>query len=168
MYDENMYDVNMYDVNMYDENTSILNYKNYKSENQRTLFSSKIRNAGIDHIPIVVDSPNKNLASAISTKTANYTFEKYGLEISLHSESNIRHLINIIKQKMIDNDNIIPFDLYLENDVYPINENINIDFCFLYKKYRNVSDNILYFIIQPKITMSERILLYVKSKFFNN
>lgn len=152
---------------MYDDiNRHILNYKNYKSESQRNLFSSKIRGSGIDHIPIVVDSPNKNLASAISTKTANYTYEKYGLEISLHSECNIFDLINIIKQKMIENDNIIPFDLYLENDIYPMNENSNIDFCFLYKKYRNVSDNILYFIIQPKISIFEKILLYFKSRIF--
>lgn len=149
-----------------DINTSILNYKNYKSESQRNIFSSKIRCAGIDHIPIVVDSMDKNLASAISTKTPNYTFEKYGLEISLHSESTVSDLINIIKQKMIDNDNIIQFDLYLENDIYPIYDNSIIDFCFLYKKYRNESDNILYFIIKPKISIFERFLLYIKSRIF--
>lgn len=144
-----------------------LNYQNYKSENQRNLFSSKIRSAGIDHIPIVVDSTDKKLALAISTIKSNTIFEKYALEISLHSDSNFLDLINIIKEKMLKNNNYIPFDIYLENDMYPIHENSIVDFGFLYKKYRNQSDNILYFIIKPQLSFFNKSILYLKTLYVN-
>lgn len=144
-----------------------LNYKKYKSENQRVTFSSKIRSLGIGHIPIVIDSINKELSLAISTKdNTNTNYIKYGLEISIHMDSNILNIINIINEKMSANNTIIPFDLYIEtnsDENFLINEKSVLNLGDLYKIYKNKEDNILYFLIQPKITLYENLLLSIQN-----
>lgn len=135
-----------------------LNYKKYNSEHERSLFSSKIRLEGIGHIPIVVDSIEKDLSLSISTKNIRGTCIKHGLEISLHMDSTVSDLIKIIKTKMIENNTNILFDLYLENNFIPIYENSQIDLGSLYKKYRDPNDKILYILIKHKVSVYQNIL----------
>jgi hypothetical protein len=142
----------------------LLNYKKYKSEIRRTLFSSQIRSKGVGHIPIVIDSIEKDLSLSISSKNDN-TYIKYGLELSLHMDSTISDLISIIKNKMTENNTNILFDLYLENNSIPIYENSDIDLGSLYKKYRDPNDNILYILIKQKIPMYQNILYNIHNIF---
>lgn len=142
-----------------------LNYKKYNNEHKRSLFSSKIRLEGIGHIPIVVDSIEKELSLSISTKNTTGTCIKHGLEISLHMDSTVSDLINIIKTKMIENNTNILFDLCLENNSIPLYENSEVDLGSLYKKYRDQNDNILYILIKHKVPIYQNILHNIKNIF---
>jgi hypothetical protein len=146
------------------ENESI-NYKKYKNESIRSNFASKIRLQGIGHIPIVIDSIDKELSTAISSKHTESTYIKYGLELSLHMDNTISDIINIIKEKMIENNTNILFDLYLEDNSIPIYENSDTDLGSLYKKHRNPNDKILYILIKHKITIYQNILYNINNIF---
>lgn len=139
-----------------------LYYKKYKSESRRSLFSSQIRSKGIGHIPIVIDSIEKELRLSISSKHNN-SYVKYGLEISLHMDSTVSDLINIIKAKMLENNTNILFDLYLEQESIPIYENSQNDLGSLYKKYRDPNDNILYILIKQKVPIYKNIFHNIHS-----
>ena len=139
-----------------------LYYKKYKNENQRSLFSSKIRLEGIGHIPIVIDSIEKELSLAVSSKI-NDNYRKFGLEISLHMDTPLSELSNIIKTKMIENNTNIPFDLYLEKNLTPLSENSHLDIGSFYKQYRDPNDKILYILIKHKITIYQNLLNNIKN-----
>ena len=133
-----------------------VNYKKNTAHYERTKFSSKVRNAGIGNIPIVVDSVEKELSILLGEDDGKAKrYYSYGKEYTMHMDTKVSDFVNKIE---IDIRNESPkhlsgekLKLGLEDGTIIADTSLTLG--YLYKKHGSGQDNILYILVTRETTI---------------
>lgn len=132
------------------ENTyeqQLLNFKKENKLNDRINFSSKIRNKGIGHVPVVIDSNDEEISELLGSNDDQIgrkwlihgTSKEYHMDFCIHNV--LQDVIHILYKKGRE-DILNYYKLSLQVKEHNCYENELLG--DLYKKYRDTDDNILY------------------------
>lgn len=134
-----------------------VNYRKNSAHYERTQFSSRVRTQGIGMVPIVIDSVDEEMSLMLGendTVTPKRN-RRYGKEYILHMDTKI---IDFISQIEIDITKLSPnfldgkkLKLGLEDGTIITDTSLTLG--YIYKKYKNTKDNILYILITQETTM---------------
>lgn len=146
-----------------------INYRKNTSIATRSVYSNKIRSAGLGNVPVVIDSLDKDISlllsgcDTVNESRRNWT---YGGEFSFNLDRNIEEIIKEIKIILSARGLVIKdsdqFKLGLEDGTFVEN---NQSIGFLYKKFRNSKDKILYLILTKETTVYGYLLSIFKYVF---
>ena len=129
-----------------------VNYRKNNAHYERTKFSNNVRKNGTGLIPIVIDSVDNELSSLLG-KTDN-KYRNYGKEYIMHMDTLVSDFSNTI---FVDIENINENFLKGKKLSLALEDGTIIDtkltLGFLYKKYKNEKDNILYILLTQETTM---------------
>lgn len=122
----------------------LLAFQNENSLNDRIKFSTNVRKKGIGHVPIVIDSHDKEVSEILGGQFGK-RYCTHGTLKEYHMDYNIQHVLQDVKQ-ILNEENRQDIYNYNKLSVY-----VQGNYCYenellgdLYKKYRNIDDYILY------------------------
>jgi hypothetical protein len=139
-----------------------VNYRKNSAHYERTRFSSIVRSQGVGLVPIVVDSVDNILSVILGENDPSSTKrdKKYGKEYTLHMDTTIEDFLNQIN---IDLKSLSATTLahqnYMDGKKLKIGledgtiVDLKLTLGYVYKKYRNEKDNILYILLTQENTM---------------
>lgn len=133
-----------------------VNYRKNSAHYERTRFSTRVRTQDTKMIPIVVDSVDENLSCILGENEHKVKRNKnYGREYVLHTDMTVTDLLNKINtdvtktsQTFMDGKKL---KLGLEDGTIIIDNTLTLG--YMYKKYKNTKDNILYILVTQENTM---------------
>jgi hypothetical protein len=139
---------------------TILPFQNENSLSDRIKFSSSVRKKGIGHVPIVIDSHDKEISELLGGEFGK-RYCTHGTLKEYHMDYDIQHVLQDVKHILIENN---------KQDIFNYNKltaKTNGHFCYenellgvLYKKYRNIDDYILYIEIVKTSGTWETLVYY--------
>ena len=140
-----------------------VNYRKTTLKDQRNYFSHNVRVQGLGNVPIVVDSVDKELSTALSEKHG-FRNVTYGREFVFHMDCFLSDVLKEVKIYLIEKDlerivksnNLI---LGLENGDLP---DLNTKIGDLYKQHRNQEDKILYLLLTKETSVYNYLISLLK------
>ena len=139
-----------------------INYRKYNGHDSKK-FGSRIREQGIGHVPVVIDSVDEKLSLLLSncdTENISRRHWKYGGEFSFYMDNTINDILNQITNLIHErnHEDLVKkkYQFSLENTTIITNMNDTIG--NIYKQHKNKKDNVLYILISPEITLYEHLL----------
>ena len=147
-----------------------VNYRKNNAHYERTKFSNNVRKTGIGLVPIVIDSVDTELSTLLGKTDHKYpNYRNYGKEYIMHMDTFVLDFSNSI---FIDientNSNFLKgkkLSLALEDGTI-IDPKLTLG--YLYKKYKNEKDNILYILLTQETTMYGYIMSILRYLGFFN
>jgi hypothetical protein len=145
-----------------------VNYRKHTTENERRRFYKTA--TGYNKIPVVIDSVEEEFINIFRKKSYinGMRVISYGLELEMDVSSNINDVIKEIKIELVKANKE---HLFAENEIKLGLENGTIitdekELVYnLYKKFRNVNDNILYLLVTQEKSMYNYIMSIFRSLF---
>lgn len=129
-----------------------VNYRKNNAHYERTKFSNNVRVKGIGLVPIVIDSVDQELSTLLGKTDSKY--RNYGKEYTMHMDTTTIDFANTI---FIDIENINSDFLKGKKLSLALEDGTILDtkltLGYLYKKYKNDKDNILYILLTQETTM---------------
>jgi hypothetical protein len=144
-----------------------VNYRKTHDFTHRESFACTVRRAGKGHIPVVVDSVDEELTTALSNRLSKRHI-LYGQELSVHMDSSVNDVLDEIRVYLCTvnyQDCNNPYlSIGLEDGSLP---NPSCSVGELYKKHRNSNDKILYILLTKEtniIQYIQTIVMYLFTK----
>lgn len=148
-----------------------VNYRKNNAHYERTRFSSIVRGQGVGLVPVVVDSVDNTLSTILGGNDPSISSRNcaYGKEFTLHMDTTMGEFLDQINidlkhstSRTLSHQNYMngkKLKIGLEDGTIV---DLKLTLGYIYKKYRNQNDNILYILLTHETTMYGYIISILK------